>query len=312
MVTPSSGACRFRPALERLEDRLVPTVRYYGGAVLANVGVQGVFLGSGWSSDPGLAAQVGQLGTFLQSLTGSSFMDLMGRAGYGVGRGTYLGGWIDPVALPGSLPDGVIQAALAQGITDRSLAAPDANRLYFVYVEPRVVVTQGGQDSARNFYSYHYAFQGPTGAVVNYAVVPYPTAPNGPYQFPRRPHTSLSTFDTLTKVSSHELAESVTDPQGVPDPQGNLVGQPGWYDSTWRDPISHKRGGEIADIADSVIVDLNGYVIQGVAGRHDQPLIPAGGTLDPRFPHPHIRSHGRHHVAERLARAAPDVQQPGP
>jgi hypothetical protein len=279
---PTSGPSRrFRPAVEQLEDRRVLTVTYHGGAVLANVGVEALFLGSGWSSDPALAAQAGQLGTFLRFLTNSSYMDMLGRAGYGIGRGSYLDGRVDPAALPGIYSDAQIQATLARSITGGLLHAPDANRLYFVFVEPGVNVTASFGTSAADFYGYHSVFRGPTGVAVNYAVLPYPSGPNAPYP-------GLSAFETLTKVSSHELAEGVT------DPQGDGVGATAWYDNTWRDPVSGLRGGEIADITDGVIVDLGGYVVQGVAGRHDQPLIPAGATFDPRFPPPRSARH-RHH-----------------
>ncbi len=140
-------------------------------------------------------------------------------------------------------------------------------------------------DSAGSVLGYHWAFQGPTGAAVPYAVIPYPVAPNAPYP-------GLSAFETLTKVSSHELAEAVT------DPQGQEVGVSGWYDGTWRNPTSGERGGEIADITERVIVDLGGYVVQGVAGRNDQPLLPAGGTPDGRFPVPQALRHGRNQPQE--------------
>ena len=277
---------RFRPALEQLEDRSVPTVTYHGGAVLSNVGVEAVFLGSGWSTDPSLSAQTGQVGTFLQFLTNSSFMDVLG--GYGVGRGAYFDGLVDPAALPGVLSDGQIQATLANAIENGSLGAPDANRLYIVYVEPGVNITTSFGTSAKDFYGYHSAFLGPTGVPVNYAVLPYPTDPNGPYP-------GLSPFETLTKVSAHELAESVT------DPQGDGVGQTAWYDNTWRDPSSGQRGGEIGDIEDGVILDLGGYVVQGVAGKHDQLLIPAGATFDPRFALPRSARHARHRAVRHPA-----------
>jgi hypothetical protein len=39
-----------RLALEELEQRQVPTVTYHGGALLRNVEIQPVYLGSDWSS----------------------------------------------------------------------------------------------------------------------------------------------------------------------------------------------------------------------------------------------------------------------
>jgi hypothetical protein len=275
--------------VEQLEERWVPKVTYHGGAVLANVGVEALFLGPDWATDPGLAAQAGQIGTFLQFLTNSSFMDMLTRAGYGVGRGGYIDGPIDPVPLPAVLGDDVIQATLAQSIGSGSLLPPDANRHYFVFVEPGVNVATSFGTSATSFYGYHSVFVGPTGAPVNYAVIPYPLAPNGPYP-------NLSPFETITKVSAHELAESVT------DPQGDGVGRTAWYDDTWRDPASGMRGGEIADITDGVIVDLGGYVIQAVAGRRDQVLIPAGGAFDPRFPQRRHRRRGAHRLHHPLGR----------
>jgi hypothetical protein len=282
---PAPGPSRrFRPTLEQLEDRLVPTVTYHGGAVLTNVGVEALFLGSSWSSDPSLANQAVEVGNVLQFLTNSSYMDMLTRAGYRVGRGAYLDGQVDPVALPGVLGDSQVQATLAQEIGNGTLGAPDANRLYIVYVEPGVNVTTSFGNSAADFYGYHSVFRGPTGVPVNYAVLPYPSYPNAPYP-------GLAPFETLTKVTSHELAESVT------DPQGDGVGATAWYDDTWRDPVSGTRGGEIADIADGVIADLGGYVVQGVAGKHDQALIPPGSALDPRFRLPRAFRHG--HLARK-------------
>jgi hypothetical protein len=267
--------------------------------VLKNVGVEAVFLGPAWASDPALVQQSAQLDGFLQYLTGSSYLDMLGKAGYRVGRGTFLDGRVVPTAVPGTFSDAQIQGTLAASIGDGSLQAPDANRLYVVFVEPGVDVTTMFGDSATNVLGYHWAFQGPTGAVVNYAVVPYPAAPNAP-------DAGLSAFETVTKVASHEVAEAVT------DPQGQQIGRSAWYDGTWHDPASGTHGGEIADISEHVVVDLGGYVVQGVVNRHDQPLLPAGGTLDARFPVPAALRHGRHgkHVAARDPAAALAGREP--
>jgi hypothetical protein len=282
---------------------------YHGGPVLSHASVEAVFIGPQWASDPGLQAQAGQLEGYLQFLTGSSFMDMLTRAGYRVGRGTYLDSQVVPVDLQvGMISDATIQQTLADSIAGGSLPAPDADRLYFVFVEPGVDVVTPWGESAVNLLGYHGAFWGPTGAAVTYAVVPDLAVPNA--FFP-----GLSSFELMTKTASHELAEAVTDPQGT------MIGTNAWYDSTWRDPTSGARGGEIADIAERAVVDLGGYVVQGVAGRNDQVLIPAGGTFDPRFPAPrHGRPervarragrwhpgghHARHHTSRPLAEGAP-------
>jgi hypothetical protein len=55
--------------------------------------------------------------------------------------------------------------------------------------------------------------------------------------------TSLSQFDALTTVSSHEVAEAITDP----------VPGSGWYDDA---------NGEIGDICAWQTTPLDGYVVQ--------------------------------------------------
>jgi hypothetical protein len=240
--------------------------------VLPNVGVEALFVGSRWTSDPGLSAAQQQTVGFLRTITNSTFMDMLTRAGYGVGRGSYLDGWVDPVAVPGVITDYQIEVAVAAAIAAGRLRPPDANRLYFVFVEPGVeVVAADGSNSVTDFWGYHSDFAGPAGTPVSYAVVPYLDGSSATLP-------GLTPFETVTEVSCHELAEAVT------DPQGDNVGITAWYDDTWRAPSTGQRGGEIADIADSTIVDLGGYVVQGVANQHDRPRIPAGATPAPPPP----------------------------
>jgi hypothetical protein len=256
--------------LEPLEDRAVPTVTYHGGPVLRNVEVEALFLGPGWVTDPTLSSQAQQLTGFLQYITSSTFMDTLSRAGYGVGRGRFLDAATAAAPLPFIADDSWIQQQIATGITNGSLQAPTPNRLYIVFVDPNAVVTYSGENSITGFFGYHDDFTGPGGAVLPYAVITYPNSIGGNYP-------GLSAFETMTKTTAHELAEAVT------DPQGGQVGTLGWVDFSWRDPSTGQRGGEIADIANDRIVDLNGYVIQAVADRHDRALLPGGGSWDARF-----------------------------
>jgi hypothetical protein len=286
MASVRQRAGRYRPSLEQLEQRRVATVTYHGGALLRSVGVEALFLGIGWRDDPTLAAVSGQLAGFLQTITNSSYLDMLTRAGYRVGRGSYLDGPVDPLALGPVFSDGQIQKEIAADVLGGLLQRPDANRLYVVYVEPGVTVTDGGENSSQDFVGYHSDFRGPAGAAMHYAVVPYPGGGNATVP-------GLSPFEALTKVTSHELAESATDPEGV------NVGRLAWWDNTWRDPNTGRRGGEIADITDGVFPDLNGYVVQAVANRNRRVLVPAGATLDPRsagVPHAH-HAPRRHHRA---------------
>jgi hypothetical protein len=241
--------------VEGLEERCVPTVTYHGGALLTHVETQAVYLGSGWNS-PTVSAQTGALDTYLASLVKGPYLEALTRAGYGVGTGTASAGVVDPANLPDGtfLQDGNIQAELESLVYNGKVAAPDANRLYVVYVQPNVVVSDGSLDSTQGLLGYHGAFAGVTAAGkvvdVHYAVMAYPGGDVG------NAALTASAFDTLAAVSSHEVAESATDPN---------VGYKalGWYDNF---------RGEIGDITEGDLTRLNGYLVQQVAGPNDQPL----------------------------------------
>ena len=63
---PSRSPRRFRPRVEALEDRQVPTVSFFGGNVLPQVQAQALYLGNEFSSAPANAGPVA-LDSFLRS-----------------------------------------------------------------------------------------------------------------------------------------------------------------------------------------------------------------------------------------------------
>lgn len=255
--------------LEQLEARELLTVTYHGGAVLSNVEAQAVYLGSDWNTNASLQNQAQSTDKFLSTLVDGPYMDMLNNAGYGVGRGTASAGATDNLNINKgvALTDQQIQADLKSMISSGQLAAPDANRLYMVYVEPGVEVQQGSSNSKTSFLGYHGAFGYQTGsgtADIHYAVMPYPGTPNpssGSQGF-------SSTFNELTAVSSHELAEAVT------DPNVNYKAA-GWYDD--------QLNGEIADLTrqNSTITGAGGvqYEVQDVVNQNDQVISP--GTSQP-------------------------------
>jgi len=262
-----------RLLVQGLEDRSVPTVQFFGGNLMPHVEAQALFLGNEWSTVPADAAQTSTLNSYLSDVTGGAYMDALTRAGYNVGRGTATAGAVDPAALtPGStISDASIQATLSADIASGKLQPLDANRLYVVFVEPNVAVNLGfGQGTTRQgILGYHGAFAGPNGQTVRYAVIAYPGGSVG--------NSSLGTaaMDQLTAVSSHELAEAVTDP----DVNFSTLG---WYDS---------RRGEIGDITannPNALVRLDGYLVQEVADQNDQLLsiTPPSTTPPPTQPPP--------------------------
>ena len=256
--------------VESLEAREMLTVTYNGGALLTNVEAQAVYLGSDWSTNSTLQGQAQATDKFLATLVDSPYMDMLTNAGYGVGRGTASAGTVDRVGVNSVISDSQIQSDLASMISSGQVQAPDANRLYMVYVQPGVEVTLGSADSATSFLGYHGAFAD-GGNVIHYAVMVYPGSPN-----PSAASQGFSSnFNEETSVSSHELAEAVTDPNVN-------FSTLGWYDS--------QRNGEIADLAEgheSTITDANGvqYVVQDVVNKNDQVISPST-TQPPTNPPP--------------------------
>jgi hypothetical protein len=251
-------AAVLRPQVEALEQRLVPTVSYYGGHLLPHVEAQALYYGSAWSSDTTTRAN---LDTFLGKITNSAYMDVLTRAGYGVGRGTATTGVTDTASLSGTITDGSVQKEIQADITSGKLAAPDANRLYVVYVQKDVAISlPGAGTTTQGILGWHGAFHGKdksgNAATIRYAIIAYPGGSVGNSAF-----ANTSSFDQQTDVTSHELAEAVTDPD-ISFGRFYL----GWYDS---------RYGEIADVTENSAsnrVLWNGYLVQLVAGQNDAAL----------------------------------------
>jgi hypothetical protein len=265
--SPSRVARQARPELELLERREVPTVTNYGGALLQKVEVQGMYLGSDWFSSPYLA-QKNYLDGFLGNIVNSSYMDMLNKEGYGVGRGSASAGQIYGIGLNKGLylSDAQIRNYLMGCINAGALKAPDANRLYVVFVEDNVVVGDANSNSNNAFLGYHGAFSGTVDVIPNvplwtyqadihYAVIPYAGGANANRWW-------LNALDTITLSTSHELAEAVTDPNVN---YKSLA----WYDS---------GRGEIGDISNAQTVYLNGYAVQREADKNDQSMTPAGAT----------------------------------
>jgi hypothetical protein len=264
MATSFRPRFRFRPALECLEDRLVPTVTYHGGALLPHVEVQGLYLGSDWYNNSTYYNQTTQFEAFNRFLPQSSYMDLLTQLGYGVGRGSTSPGMIDLLAINKAyyLTDSTIRGEIQRFIAAAYLQPPDANRLYVVYVEPGVAILNDhdhNSTSTRDFAGYHGAFAGRTasgyGADIHYAVIAYAGGYNA--TFP-----GLTTFGSITLTTSHEIAEAAT------DPNVNYRAL-GWYDDY--------NGGEIGDINRYEAL-LNGYAVQSIINKYDVAYIPSGAT----------------------------------
>ncbi len=253
----------FLPRVEALEGREVPTVSFFGGNLLPQVHAQALYLGNEFTSAP-TNTEPATLDAFLKDLTGGSYLKALQTAGYNVGPGTAVAGAIDPAALTvgSTISDAFIRTRLQSDINGGLLQAPNADTLYVVYVEPNVAVNLGlGQGTTQQgILGYHTAFVGANGAPIRYAVVVTPGGAAGNSVLPE----AASAIDQLTAVTSHEVAEAVTDP----DINSNVNhGRLGWIDP---------RLGEIGDIEENnpnAFVRLaDGHLVQEVANQNDQLL----------------------------------------
>jgi hypothetical protein len=251
-----------RPRVEALEGRQVPTVSFLGGNVLSQVQAQALYLGNAFSSSS-VKTDTATLDAFLKDVTGGPYLQALTRAGYNVRPGSAVAGAVDNTALTAgsTISDALIRSRLQADVSSGLLQAPNANTLYVVYVQPNVAVNLGsGQGTTQQgILGYHTAFVGANGTPIRYAVVVSLGGAAGNSVLPE----ATTALDQLTAVTSHELAEAVTDP----DINSNVNnGRLGWFDS---------QLGEIGDVEENnpnAFVRLDGNLVQEVADRNDQLL----------------------------------------
>lgn len=255
------------PTFEPLEQRELFAVTYHGGDLLANVQTQAVYLGSDWTVDSNLASQRQQIDHFLQYIVQSPYMDSLTSAGYNVGRGSAAPGKAIDLSYqsPAILTDSQIRSQLQTAISRGTLQQPNSNTLYTVYVPPKVSIQSGKDSSETNFLGYHGAFSGRDAnnktVDIRYAVIAYPGTPN-----PTAVSQGFSNaFDQLTSVTSHELAEAVTDP----DANYRRVG---WYDDS--------QVGEIGDLTRQT-TKLGTYTVQAFVDKNDRVVLPSATNATP-------------------------------
>jgi hypothetical protein len=265
---------RARPQVEALESREVPTVTYHGGALLSNVEVQAVYYGVDWYTNPTLHAQMSQLDSYLGYLVQNPYMRTADNAGYGVHAGTASPGFADPVSLaPNStVTDGQLQSELqfligAPPYIAPYLQAPDANRLYVIFVQDNVAVQRPDGSTSQQFVGYHSAFFDGFYSPylyyrdIHYVVIPYAGGSVGNVNV-----SGLSAFNSMTLATSRELINAVTDPDLGYKTKG-------WYDDTFANP-NGTTGAEVGAITNLSTVWLGGYAVQRVADTNDQPMTP--------------------------------------
>jgi hypothetical protein len=212
---------------------------YYGGGVLSNVRVIGVFWGS--SVDSTVRSQMGD---FYTTFTNSPMMDFMteynttsatkainghGGTNQVINRGTYGGDFvITPAHTATTVDDTDVQAEIAAQIAAGNLPAADGNTLYMVHFPPNVTITMQGSSSCQSFCAYHGSYLDKGGKDVFYGVMPDFTS--GACSVASGGGCGSATdFQNFTSAASHEVSEAITDSQ-IADVTGSSIDYPAaWY-----------------------------------------------------------------------------------
>ena len=207
-----------------------PKLGYGNGPLIQHVKVVNVFY------SPGNQYKA-MLEDFYKAVLQSPYMDWLSEynaGSYKISRGTFVTSFDDTNANPTTVkqvnPETYLKGLLA---TAGKLPPADDDTMYMLYFPSGIDPTDGSGPSCisnGNYCAYHSSYQDSAGQNVRYGVIPDMDAGScnqgcGPPGFP-----------SFTDVSSHELIEAITDPDGS-----------GWYDTGAPD-TSSKNCGEIGDI----------------------------------------------------------------
>jgi hypothetical protein len=211
-----------------------PLAEYLGGKVLQHVKVYGVLWGSGGTFQPVVTnASPPNMADFFTRVANSRYVDWLGEYSTGsqfIGRGSFAGMYtITPAhnhdhATVDDEDD--IQPELIAQIAAGHLPLPSANSLYVLMFRSGQTITRDGTRSDTDYCAYHSTTTSDF-VSIRYAVLPDTASDAGCGSAPGAAN--------FTAVASHELVESITDPDvGL----GTLA----WYDS---------ENGEISDICEN-------------------------------------------------------------
>jgi len=270
--TPRSGA---------IMNLSGPHLNYYGGRVISNVQVAVVF----WTANVDFTTH-NQIKGFFSTINNSPYIDMLseyntvGLNGFldgmpgsnqTIGRGGVSGPFtITPFVSGTTVDDSQIISELQAQITAGNLPPPatdgsgNVNTLYMVYFPLGYTITLQGSLSCQVFCAYHGTYSN-NNLSIPYGVMPDLSAPGC-----RTGCGSGSTvFQNLTSVSSHELAESITDTEvGIAQSFNRPLA---WYDVP--------NNMEIGDICNHIHATLSGYTVQEEWSNSRNACFAPAGTL---------------------------------
>ncbi len=244
---------------------------YYGGRVVSNAQVVQVLWGTGSYITQVTSTATPSIATFYQQVLNSAYVDWLveydtavpGGTNQTIGRGSFVQQvTITPSFTGPTIDDTQIQSEIAAQLAAGHLPAPtkdaagNTNTIYMIYFPHGKTITQGGTYScqAGGFCGYHNTIAAAgTQPELYYGVIPDMQLGSG---CETGCGNAATTFGNVTSVSSHEVVETITDPEvGI----GTVIGAPlAWYDAS---------NGEIGDICNaqqgSILgADGQAYVVQ--------------------------------------------------
>jgi hypothetical protein len=190
----------------------------HAGPVIASPKLTTSFWGPGWSV-PANRQRADRLNQFLRDLLASKYMNILTQ--YGVGAGAFVGETLVP-AVAAVLTDADIQATIQKAVDNGTIAEPGPNSALVIYLDDGIgvqdkntVMCEPANDDA---FGYHSSFKTKNGNEFFYAVVPGINDDCVRNTCPDPVGCSLSLTHTReerqTQVTSHEVAEMLTDPAG--------------------------------------------------------------------------------------------------
>jgi hypothetical protein len=242
-----------------------PHLNYYGGPVESNTQVASVLWGGSPSSYlPEVAGSTTpNMDGFLGQVLNSGYLRWLNEyhtSSQVIGTGSFLGrSLIAPssAANGSTIDDSAIQTELVDQIIGGNLPAPtfdahgNTNTVYALFFPAGTTVCMGSDCSGQVFCAYHSTVQTTIDGVSRY--LPYMVLPDDSdanMQNGCGSASATTAFQIMQGYTSHELAETVTDPAVGLATQ--FSAPLSWYDQYW---------GEIADICQEVLSDPNGTLV---------------------------------------------------
>jgi len=238
---------------------------YNGGPVIANPIFYPTFWGSSWS-DAAHQAQAARLVQFLKDMISSDWMNVLTQ--YGVGSGNGGGQVLAPSFIPSvptTLTDAQIHLTIQAAINSGTLPEPppsNASTVLVIFLDETSAVNDPSlgivmcEPSGDNAFGYHFFFTTARGNNCYYAVIPAlddtcirNTCPGG---------CSLNLSQTQeqrrTQVTSHEVAEMLTDPE---------------FPNGWFGPSSDENGDICNGETATITVGANTWNVQRIYSKSD-------------------------------------------